>query len=158
LSTLFPQCSHITRKRGIFHYRRRLPGEAWREVTVSLRTRHFREAEHRAELVDRVFDDALARARMAVSEGAVDLNPILRDYLRECLEADMRPGTIAVPVSAWSLAALQAALADTRNALADRDPRNVQATVAQPMDRHAIPDTDRDRLGKGMHGLSGQQC
>ncbi len=57
---------------------------------MSLRTRHFREADHRAALVDRAFDGALARARAAVSTGAPDLNAVLRQYLRDALDDDVR--------------------------------------------------------------------
>lgn len=56
---------------------------------VSLGTRHFREAEYRAALVDEAFDGALARARLAMSAGTADLNAILRDYLREALDRDV---------------------------------------------------------------------
>jgi len=52
---MFPQCSHITRKRGIYHYRRRLPAHPTRELTLSLRTRCFREAEWLAAKLDEVF-------------------------------------------------------------------------------------------------------
>jgi hypothetical protein len=81
--------SHITRKKGVYSYRRRLPGAARSEVCLSLRTRRFREAEHRAALLDEAFDDALRRARANVTDTA-DLNSILRKYLRECLDADVR--------------------------------------------------------------------
>jgi hypothetical protein len=145
LPILFPQCSHITRKRGIFHYRRRLPGEAWREVTISLCTRHFREAEHRAGLVDRAFHDALARARQAVSEApateAPDLGPILRDYLRKALERDLdrrmdREAGSAVYAHWWEpgdpgtaqeadLKAIREARASMARDLADNRPQNM---------------------------------
>ena len=73
---------HVSRRGCIYRYRRRLPGEArGREVVVSLRTRRYREAEYRAALLDRAWDDALARARQAVretGEGGIkaDLNAI----------------------------------------------------------------------------------
>jgi len=44
--------SHIARKRGIYHYRRRLPVPYSGEVTLSLKTRRFREAEHLAAILD----------------------------------------------------------------------------------------------------------
>jgi integrase len=120
-------------------------------VAVSLRTRHFREAEHRAALVDGAFDGASARARAAVSGGAQDLNAILRGYLREALEAqDSNDGMGPMPVSSWPLRELEAGLADTQDALAARDPRNVRAIVDRLMDRHGLPETERKRLGIGV--------
>jgi integrase len=44
----FPQCSHITRKRGVYYFRQRLPAPGMGEVAISLHTRNFREAEHLA--------------------------------------------------------------------------------------------------------------
>lgn len=42
---MLPHCSHITRKRGVFYYRRRFPMPLKGEVALSLRTRKFRKAE-----------------------------------------------------------------------------------------------------------------
>jgi hypothetical protein len=44
-----PQCSNITKKRGVFYYRRRIPKTPNGEVVLSLRTRVFRVAECLAE-------------------------------------------------------------------------------------------------------------
>jgi hypothetical protein len=119
-------------------------------LVVSLGTRHYREAEHRAAVADRVFDDALARARRAVSGGAVDLNAVLRDYLREALDDDARAAAGAARPSQFSLAMLEEGLAETRDALANRDPRNVQAIVAGLAERHGVPPDARDRLAIGV--------
>ncbi|MBR0652742.1 hypothetical protein GXW78_24005 [Roseomonas terrae] len=54
---------------------------------VSLRTRRFREAEHRAALLDREFSAALARARQAMGDNT-DLNATLRANLRDVLGRD----------------------------------------------------------------------
>src|SRR5215467_5927078 len=48
---MLPQCSHVTRKRGIY-YSRRLPGHRNGEVALSLRTRFFREAQWLAARMD----------------------------------------------------------------------------------------------------------
>ena len=90
LSHASPQCSHITRKRGIYHYRRRWPGRARGEVLLSLATRHYREAEHRAGLVDAAFRSAWERAVSEADVNKVDLGPILRGYLREALDRDLQ--------------------------------------------------------------------
>src|SRR5687768_3276604 len=80
---MLPQRSHITRKRGVYYYRRRLPAPSSGEVAVSLGTRHYREAEHRAGLLHAAFVDA-TRSMTSPSRIA----DILRTYLREALDAD----------------------------------------------------------------------
>jgi hypothetical protein len=98
LPTTFPHGSHIARKRGIYCYRRRLPGLRRSEVCVSLRTRCYREAEHCAAILDKTFDSALRRARENMND-ATDLNLLLRAYLQESLARDLErrmqrpPGT-----------------------------------------------------------------
>ena len=78
-----PQCTHITRKRSVFYYRRRLPLPATGEVSLSLRTRSFREAEHRAGWLDSKFREALERMTHATA-----IADILRIHLAESLERD----------------------------------------------------------------------
>lgn len=48
--------SHLTRKDGIYYYRRRLPEHLGTDVALSLGTRRFREAEHLAEHPDTAAD------------------------------------------------------------------------------------------------------
>ena len=52
---MLPQCSHITKKRGVYYYRRRIPKCPNREVALSLRTRIFRVAECLATELDQEF-------------------------------------------------------------------------------------------------------
>ncbi len=78
---MFPQCSHITRKRGIFTYRRRLPRPLSGEVTLSLGTRSFWLAQAMAEALDQAFDAFLRSHPMNAA-----LKNILRHYLEEQLE------------------------------------------------------------------------
>lgn len=91
-----PHRSHIKRKPdGSYHYRRRLPGQLG-EISISLGTRHFREAEHRATLIDSAFRQSWERAQTAVS-GTESVAGVLKEYLRDALEADLqwrlnRPG------------------------------------------------------------------
>ena len=84
---MLPQCSHITRKRGVYYYRRRLPRDTKAEVTVSLRTRHFRQAQWLAAKLDRAFREVIA----SVSENkkTQDVQRIAREYLKDKLEFDM---------------------------------------------------------------------
>lgn len=147
-----PQVSHITRKDGVFYYRRRLP-QRLGEVAVSLRTRLYREAEFLAGVVDSSFEAALTQAKAAVTAEAPDLNAILRGYLKEALEkhlqSELTPSG-AVPVGRWPLGMLEAAEADGRAALADRDYRNLRETIENLMERHSLPEDLRDRLGIGV--------
>jgi hypothetical protein len=73
---------------GVYYYRRRMPWRSKGELTPSLRTRSFREAQWLATGLDR----ELLRATADVSEtteGKPDLQRIARDYLKRKLECDM---------------------------------------------------------------------
>ena len=58
---MLPQCSHITLKRGVYYYRRRLPRPLTSEITLSLRTRCYLEAQWRARLLDEEFRRTIGR-------------------------------------------------------------------------------------------------
>src|SRR4030095_16704511 len=81
---MLPQCSHITRKRVIYSYRRRLPRSSSAEVVLSLRTRSFRRAEYLANHLDRAFSELLVRNKMKTH-----LKAILREHLQQLLDADL---------------------------------------------------------------------
>ncbi|MGH6879767.1 DUF6538 domain-containing protein [Hypericibacter sp.] len=51
--------SHVTKKRGVFYYRRRLPSPPGGEVAVSLGTTNYREAEHLATMLDEAFNELM---------------------------------------------------------------------------------------------------
>lgn len=158
-----PRGSHITRKgQGAYRYRRRLPGQPQHEVVMSLRTRNFREAEHLAALLDRVFGSALMRAKLDMPHSSADLNAILRGYLREELDADLRrreerPAGRTVfggdpyqdPVET-DLDLEQTKLSESREDLANRDIRAVEDHVVELIARHGLPETDRRRLALGL--------
>ena len=88
VATMLPQCSHITRKRGVFYYRRRLPKPLTGELALSLRTRAFREAEWLARVLDAAFPRMLRR--MNDAKNLADINRIAREYLRDELDFDMK--------------------------------------------------------------------
>jgi hypothetical protein len=75
--------TRLTRKDGVYYYRRRLPGPDRTDVAVSLGTRNFREAEHLAEGLDLLY----SRTVKTVSDPS-ELRTILRNFLREVLEDD----------------------------------------------------------------------
>jgi hypothetical protein len=86
---MLPQCSHITRKRGVYYYyyRRRLPQPSTRELTLSLRTRCFRKAEWLAAKLDEEFRIIMSVVK---KDGQpADIQRIAREYLRGALEHDL---------------------------------------------------------------------
>jgi integrase len=78
-----PQPSHITKKEGVFYYRRRLPKPYISEVAISLRTRRFRFAEALAGQLDAAFHSFFAENSMP----AFDIQAALRAYLQSELAA-----------------------------------------------------------------------
>ncbi len=160
-----PQCSHITRKRLVYYYRRRLPGAGRLEVAVSLRTQSFREAEHRAALLNRGFDDAWRKARAMNPPDKVQ--EILRQELTRRLEDDIKrrlkrgPGA---PVYAYwwepgdDLTPLEADLKELRNtisgydhALATNQPDPTTRDMAEELaERHNLPADSLGRLTLGL--------
>jgi hypothetical protein len=56
--------SHLTRRSGLFYYRRVLPGGTRHQVAVPLKTRRFQEAEHLAEVRDHTFTAAIGQVRL----------------------------------------------------------------------------------------------
>lgn len=159
-----PQCSHITRKRGVYFYRRRLPAPLKGEVALSLRTRHFRTAEASAARLDSIFLATLERAR-AMTTIPAEVLRIVAGYLKEALDADSearvsKPPTAPIygtvrnrlnddPVDA-DLAAIDEMLGDAREALARRDYSTVAGTVAEIMAEHGLPDGAMKWLALGL--------
>jgi hypothetical protein len=57
--------THLTRKRGVYYYRRLVPEHLGSEVALSLGTRSYREAEHFVERLDAAFDRVSERNALA---------------------------------------------------------------------------------------------
>jgi integrase len=103
--------------------------------------------------MDRAFDGALERARAAVTAGNGDLNATLRAYLKEALERHLTTSISpsgALPMGLRPLGMLEMEAADTRDALAARDYRHFNQEVDDLLERHALPEELRDRLGIGV--------
>src|SRR5258708_3814785 len=83
---MLPQCSHITKKRGVYYYRRRIPKNPNREVVLSLRTRVFRVAECLAGGLDQEFRRLM---QGMTTDDQTDIAAILRNYLKRRLDFDM---------------------------------------------------------------------
>src|SRR5260370_27352637 len=84
---MLPQGSHITKKRGVDYYRRRIPKSPGREVALSLQTRMFRVAEYLATGLDQEFRRL---TQDVTTDDKTDLAAILRNYLKRCLAFDMQ--------------------------------------------------------------------
>jgi integrase len=152
--------SHIAKKRGTFYYRRRLPGGRG-DVALSLGTRSFREAEHRAAILDRAFGEAWQRAQGMVTE---DIGAILRGYLREALEVDLEARLVGRPgvplfggrpdyqqtATEQDLDTLSYVRSLAEDALADRDFASVRVVVDNLMRAHGLPEEVRNRLSLGV--------
>lgn len=149
--------SHITRKKGLYRYRRRLLDGHPGEVCLSLSTRNFREAEHRAGLLDQGFHSAWRRAVNDAEANRADIAHLLREELRKSLEGDLqsrferKPGT---PVYAYwwepgdPLTAAEADLGVIRNAraslardLAENSPKEMEDHAQHLIREHGLPDS-----------------
>lgn len=161
-----PKRSHkdakaLSRKRGVYYFRRQLPEPFNGEIAVSLSTRNYREAEHLAEQLNALFD----RAVPTVSS-TPELRSILRAYLADALEDDTHvrlrtpPGR---PVYArfadvdeqrdsidLDLEAASDALGDAREALAGRDYRTVKHAADRLIEEHGLPESIRAALSYGL--------
>jgi len=145
-----PQGVHITKRRGVYHWRRRLPGQAKGEIMVSLRTRRYREAEHLAA----VADDGFAREweRLALSEKRVDreeLKRILRARIERDIHGDQsgaRTGLVNYP-----LRLLKDLLSDQEARMKERSAHGmVQAEASELLEQHQWSLRDRHMVELGL--------
>jgi integrase len=151
----------VTKKDGVFYYRRRLPDHLGTDVALSLGTRSFREAEHLAEQLDTVFE----RVTPSVSS-TPELRSLLRSYLAEALHDDAQrrlsaprgrpiyaslrgPDDHRDPVD-LDLEAASDALSDARRALAERDYSAVKTSADQLIKEHGLPESAREALSYGL--------
>jgi uncharacterized protein DUF6538 len=157
----FIQCSHIARKRGIYYYRRRLPFPYKGELTLSLRTTSYREAEHLAKVLDSEFSNFFkGQPRMA------DVKEILRNQLKDALEVDLEQhlGTqsgrpvygadyIGVDPLETDEFIVSGLLSDARERLARRETRYVEKRVDELLTEHSLPEELRSELAIGLLGV-----
>ena len=160
----FPQGDHITQKRGVYHYRRRIPAPYSGELTLSLGTRRYREAEHRAAILDRAFDEAKMQV-MGMTLGLAEVRRVVREHLRQALETDLewrtskRRGeplyTLAAPdlddsATDLDLDVLDYLISNAREALSERDFHSVRSTLDALMEEHGLPAEQRNFLALGL--------
>jgi hypothetical protein len=158
---MLPQCSHITRKRGVYYYRRRLPRHPSREVTLSLRTRSFREAQWLAGTLDREFRKVMSSVKKY--EKSEDIQRIARDYLKSRLEHDLdvriasphigvysrsnEPGRIVADDLEWIESELLGARARLRERLYDHE----RETIDYVMESRGVPSEQRNVLAHALY-------
>lgn len=143
---MLPQCSHITKKRGVYYYRRRIPKSPGSEVALSLRL----DQEFRRLTQDVTTDDK------------TDLAAILRDYLKAHLASDMErrietPNApmfgMAVPGRSHASVELEwidVELAGARSALAGRNYDHEGPLVHDLMEHYKVPEQYRNALAHGI--------
>jgi integrase len=135
---------------------------------MSLRTRRYREAEHRAVLLDQAWERALTVAAVADEAGAAErIKMILRDKLREALERDLeqrmdRPPGQPVYAHWWEpgdpgtateadLEAIRQARQSLARDIAENRPDDLTEDEADALiRRHGLPPSLRPRLVLGL--------
>lgn len=154
---MLPQCSHITRKRGVYYYRRRLPKPFLGEIAVSLRTKDFLEANWLSRGLDRAFESVFQRMTES-SHRRADIADIAKQYLRDALEHDLliRQRQAGQPPchddwGKWSnsIHAVELELDAAKAALAGRSaPRRVdpEGFIDWLMEKHEVPQDQRGEL------------
>jgi hypothetical protein len=161
LAIMLPQCSHITRKRGVYYYRRRLPQHPTRELTLSLRTRSFREAQWLAAKLDEEFTVIMSSVKN--HEQPADIQRIAREYLKSRLETDMElrvdsphvgvysrstePGQIVADDLEWVEGELLGARARLRDRLYDHEWRVIDGV----MEHYGVPQHQRNALAHAIY-------
>lgn len=155
---MLPQCSHITRKRGVYYFRRRLPSPMSAEVAVSLRTRNFREAEFLTLRLNARFNECIADEMTDYAKIAEvlrsELDHLNREAQRELLETPYGQGFLAVGYRGDPDGAVDADLevcdeliGEYRADLSRRDLRNYDSFIRRLMKTHGIPDEDYQPFG-----------
>lgn len=150
------KCSHITRKRGIYYYRRRLPKPFFGEIAISLHTKDFLQADWLSQRLDSVFERVLLRMTDS-SDHRTDIAEIAKQYLRDSLASDLlvrQRQAGQAPPTGWykwasSIDAVELELDAAKEALAGRKvPRRVDANgfIDWLMEKHEVPREQRGEL------------
>lgn len=158
MALALPQCSHITRKRGVYYFRRRLPHPLRGEVALSLRTRQYREAEYLSEALTNRWNQVIGEAMLDQAR----LSEILRRELDRLL-SEGRERIIATPygkpafVGGFSGSEREALQADLdamdcdikqmSSDLARRDLRGPESVIRKVMAENGVPAEDFQRFG-----------
>jgi hypothetical protein len=164
MANLLPQCSHITRKRGVYFYRRRLPRPHAGEVALSLRTRQFRLAEAFIEDIDQAFMGFFAGSQMS----GFDVRATLQAHLVEQMQ-QLRNKHLQAPYGApvhlsrdhagenpqkADFASIEHALGHIQQHLRERDTRPVDGIADRIIDGREITPIQRTELSLGLLQVS----
>jgi integrase len=156
---MLPQCSHITKKRGVYYYRRRLPQPSSGELTLSLRTRSFREAEWLAARLDRAFDEVIREVKY---EKPSDIQRIAHEYLRRKLDSDLQARTESPHVGVYSrsndrgriaeddLEWIDGELSGARRELLERLYQHQRPLIDELAKDYSVPDEQWNALAHGI--------
>jgi len=156
---MLPQCSHITKKRGVYYYRRRIPNSPHSEVALSLQTRIFRAAEDLAIGLDQEFRRL---TQGVMKDNKTDLTAILRNYLKRRLAFDMqrRVDTPHAPMfgvaepgrshASVDLEWIEGELASARSELAGRLYNHQRPLIDDLMEYHKVPEQYRNAFAHGI--------
>lgn len=154
-----PTLAHITRKRGVFYYRRRFPRPLVGEIGLSLRTRNYRRAEHLASCLDTELLRAL-RQRMTESELAGVLRGYLENLLIDYREAHWSSRVDRSVFGNWTpkdedptdfdLEFIQDQIGEYREAIGRRDASRVVRAVDELMAANDIPVEHRAAITEGV--------
>src|SRR5581483_5014341 len=157
---MLPQRSHITRKRGIYYYRRRLPKTFAGEIAISLNTRSFRKAEAATSILNEAFCEFFTNTSMET----FDVTAALRSYLKQHLEG-LRARHLATPFGLpihvrgrdgttrdieADIPALDSQIAQFKSHLRRRDIRPVKPLIDQLGAGHELSSAKRVELGLGL--------
>lgn len=158
--TTRPHATHISRKKGMYYYRRRIPCST-REVSLSLRTDDFWIAGRRSRALGSLFDFVVSSRPLMIPE----LQDILRRYLQRLIDEDLQrhlatpPGEPLyagfVPASEEDavdadMEVLSHIRSDLREALAHRKYERFGDEIDALMKENDLPASSRPALGMGV--------
>ncbi|MBI1212960.1 MAG: tyrosine-type recombinase/integrase [Alphaproteobacteria bacterium] len=150
---MLPHCSHIALKRGVYFFRRRVPGDRGAEVTISLRTRSFREAQWLAASLSSSFD------RMVRELGDdPNISEIVRAFLKRQLDFDLAHRASSNGKGIYppyelredDLKFLDAEIASARIELRDRLYDHQGPLIDEIMEKYTVPTHLRQVLAHGI--------
>jgi hypothetical protein len=143
----------MTRKRGVYYYRRRLPKPFSGEIALSLRTKVFLQADWLSQRLNSAFERVLQQMKDTDNK-RVDVAEIAKQYLREALKSDLlvrQRQAGQVPATGWfkwasSVDAVEDELDAARAVLAGRRAFNRPEIIEWLMDKHGVPEDQRQEL------------
>lgn len=155
-----PQSSHMTRKGGMYYFRRRLPRPYQGEVALSLKTRDFRRAEYVAERLNMHFDaliaDPMTDAEKITAALKLERRRLLEETRTRIIAAEygnpaFNMGYTGPPGGAndADIESTEWAIRQFRSELVKRDLRGPETTIRRSMVAHDIHESAFREYGLG---------